>query len=316
MSTLHEALVQYVTVRRALGTKLTEPAATLGQFVSFLEREGASCITTTLALRWAMTPQGVQRATWARRLSMVRRFATWLIAFDPQTEVPPRRLLPGHRRRNQPHIFTDTEIGRLMVEAARLQSSTGLRPLTYTTLIGLLASTGLRPGEALALDKSDVDLENGILSIRQTKFGKSRFVPLEPSTCEALQKYAKRRDVLCVSPRSHSFLLSERGMRVHGGTARRTFAMMSCTIGLRQTIARRRWGRGPRLQDFRHTFATRRLLEWYRDGLDVERELPKLSTYLGHVEVGLTYWYIEAIPELLAFATKRLNTSRTPGGEQ
>jgi integrase len=201
-----------------------------------------------------------------------------------------------------------------MAEAARLQSPTGLRPIAYTTLIGLLASTGLRPGEALALDRSDVDFENGILSIRQTKFGKSRFVPLEPSTREALQQYAAKRDALCVCPRGKAFLLSERGMRIPGGTARRTFAAISCAIGLRLPMVRRRWGRGPRLQDFRHTFATQRLVEWYRAGLDVERELPKLSTYLGHVEIGLTYWYIEAVPELLAFATKRLGTVHLPGG--
>jgi len=316
MKTLREALVQYVMVRRALGTRLAEPAATLGQFVAFLERERSSRITTALALRWAMEPQGVQRATWARRLSMVRQFATWLSAFDPQTEVPPRRLLPGRRRRNRPHIFTDAEIGGLMAEAAQLRSSTGLRPLTYTTLIGLLASTGLRPGEALALDKSDVDLENGILSIRQTKFGKSRFVPLAPSTREALRQYAERRDALCLRPRSDAFLLSERGGRVQGYTARQTFAAMSCAIGLRPPMVQRRWGRGPRLQDFRHSFATCRLVEWYRAGLDVERELPKLSTYLGHVEIWLTYWYIEAVPELLALATKRLGTVHLPGGEQ
>jgi len=315
MNSLHDALMQYIRVRRALGTRLAEPEGTLGQFVAFLERERSSRITTALALRWAMEPQGVQRATWARRLSMVRVFATWLSTFDPQTEVPPPRLLPARRRRNRPHIFTDAEIGRLMAEAARLRSSTGLRPLTYTTLIGLLASTGLRPGEALALDKSDVDFENGILSIRQTKFGKSRFVPLEPSAREALQQYAERRDALCLCPQSPAFLLSERGRRIHGGTARRTFAAISCAIGLRPAMVEKRWGRGPRLRDFRHTFATGRLLEWYRAGLDVERELPKLSTYLGHVEIGLTYWYIEAVPELLTFASKRLGTARMPGGE-
>ena len=315
MNTLRDALVQYVTVRRALGTRLREPAVTLGDFVAFLERERSSRITTALALRWAMTPQGVQPATWARRLSMVRRFAIWLSAFDPQTEVPPPRLPPGRRRRNRPHIFSDVEIGRLMAEAARRRSSTGLRPFTYRTLIGLLASTGLRPGEALALDRSDVDLENGILSIRQTKFGKSRFVPLEPSTCEALRQYAERRDALCLRPRSHAFLLSERGMRVQGGTARRMFAGISRAIGLRPDLGRR-CGRGPRLQDFRHTFATRRLLEWYRSGLDVQRELPKLATYLGHVDIGLTYWYIEAVPELPALATTRLGSPRQPGGAQ
>jgi len=182
MTGLHEALTQYVTIRRALGTRLAEPAFTLRQFVTFLEREGSSRITTALAVRWAMASPGVQRATWGRRLSMVRRFAAWLSAFDPHTEVPPQRLLPSRHRRPRPHIFTEAETRRLMAEATRRRSRTGLRPLTYTTLIGLLAATGLRPGEALALDRPDVDLENGILSIRETKCGKSRFVPIEPST--------------------------------------------------------------------------------------------------------------------------------------
>ncbi len=316
MTTLREALIQYVTVRRALGTRLAEPAETLGQFVSFLERERSSHITTALALQWAMAPQGVQRATWARRLSMVRQFATWLKTFDPETEVPPHRLILGRRRRNKPHIYTNAEIGHLMSEAARLRSSSGLRSLTYETLIGLLVSTGLRPGEALALDRSDVDLKNGILSIRQTKFGKSRFVPLDPSTCEALRQYAGRRDAVCVQPRSPAFLLSERGKRVVGGNARRTFALISSAIGLRPPMVGQLCGRGPRLQDFRHSFATQRLVEWYRAGVDVERELPKLSTYLGHAEIGLTYWYIEAVPELLALATRRLGTVHLPGGER
>jgi integrase len=315
MSALHKALSQYVTVRRALGTRLVEPARTLRQFVIFLERRGSSHITTPLALQWAMTPQGVQPATWARRLSMVRRFAHWLSASDPQTEVPPARLLPARRRRRRPHIFSDEEIGRLMVEGVQRRSRTGLRGLTYTTLIGLLASTGLRPGEALALDRSDVDLERGILSIRETKFGKSRLVPIDPSTRRALRQYAERRDALGVHLRSPAFLLAESGRRLQGCTARRMFALLSCITGLRPaTESRRRVGRGPRLQDFRHTFATRRLLEWYRAGLDVERELPTLSTYLGHIEVGLTYWYIEAVPELLALATERLVKPHRPRG--
>ena len=316
MSALHEALAQYVEVRRALGTKLAEPASTLAQFVAFLEREGSAHITTTLALQWAMAPQGVQRATWARRLSMVRRFATWLSAVDPQTEVPPRGAIPGRRRRRRPYIFTEVEVRRLMAEAARRRSRTGLRPLTYMTLIGLLAATGLRPGEALALDTADVDLDHGLLSIRQSKFGKSRVVPVETSTRGALQQYVARRDILCARPQSPAFFLSERGRRVHGNTARRMFAVLSCAIGLRPPVAGRRWGRGPRLQDFRHTFATRRLVEWYQAGLDVARELPKLATYLGHVEIGLTYWYIEAVPELLAHATTRLGSTRLPGGPQ
>ena len=163
-----------------------------------------------------MEPQGVQRATWARRLGMVRRFATWFSTIDARTQVPPHRLLAPRRRRNKPHIFTEQEIARLMAEATRLASPTGLRALTYTTLIGLLTATGLRPGEALALDRSDVDLETGILAIRQTKFGKSRFVPVSDSTRAALQEYAKQRDALRPNRRTDAFLVSERGARLKG----------------------------------------------------------------------------------------------------
>jgi integrase len=306
MINLRDALTQYVELRRALGTKLQEPAITLGRFLDFLESEKAEFITSELALRWAMQPQGVQRATWARRLGMVRGFATWFNTIDERTEVPPRRLLAARRRRNKPHIFTEQEIGHLMTQSGQLDSPSGLRALTYTTLIGLLTATGLRPGEALALDRSDVDLENGILSIRQSKFGKSRFVPVTESTRAALADYAKQRDKLCSRPRTEAFLVSERGARLQGYTARRTFATISCTVGLRPATGSRRVGRGPRLQDFRHCFATRKLVEWYRAGLDVGRELPKLATYLGHVDVAHTYWYLEAVPELLELATERL----------
>jgi integrase len=160
-----------------------------------------------------------------------------------------------------------------------------------------------------------VDLQNGILAIRESKFGKSRFVPVEDSTRTALARYAKLRDKLCPRPATEAFLVSERGRRVPGGVARRTFARMSCSIGLRAPTGTQRIGRGPRLQDFRHSFATRRLIQWYRAGLDVGREMPKLATYLGHVDVGHTYWYIEAVPELLQLATERLG-GHQPGGER
>jgi site-specific recombinase XerD len=310
MTTVRDALPQYVALRRALGTKLEEPARTLEQFVQFLEREGSEFVTSEMALRWAVQPQGVQPATWARRLSMVRRFAAWLSTIDTRTEVPPHRLLAARRKRNKPHIFTEPEIGQLMAEATRLGSQTGLRALTFTTLIGLLTTTGLRPGEALALDQSDVDLENGILAIRQTKFGKSRFVPISESTRHGLQRYAKQRDALCRRLRTNAFLVSEGGDRLHGCTARRTFARISCVVGLRAAAGKHRSGRGPRLQDFRHCFATRKLIEWYEAGLDVAREMPKLTTYLGHLDVAHTYWYLEAVPELLQLATDRLSGYR------
>ena len=206
MTAIRDALTQYIIVRRALGTRLEEPARTLGYFVDFLEHKKATFITTSLALRWACEPKNVQRATWARRLSMVRQFAAWLNVFDPRTEVPPKRLLNARHQRNKPYIYNSQEIQRLMTEASRLPSPTGLRARTYAMLIGLLAVTGLRPGEALALNMSDVDLHNGILSIRQTKFGKSRFVPIENSTLVALEDYAKQRNKLCACLQTDSFL--------------------------------------------------------------------------------------------------------------
>lgn len=313
MSALNDALREYVAVRRALGTQFREPAVTLGHFVEFLEHVGAEFITTNLALHWAREPEGVQRATWARRLSMVRRFAVWLSGFDPRTEVPPRGLIEARHRRTKPHIFTQQEIEQLMAEASRLPSPTGLRALTYGTLIGLLAATGLRPGEVPALDVHDVDLTNGILAIRQTKFGKSRFVPVDDSTRAALAHYAQRRDELCPHRGTGAFLVSERGTRLDQRAARRTFAKLSYAIGLRTATEGQRSGRGPRLQDLRHTFATRRLVEWYRAGLNVEREMPKLTTYLGHVSTSTTYWYIEAVPELLQLATEYLASHRRGG---
>ena len=258
MKTLYDALAEYVKVRRAFGAQLREPAVTLGHFVAFLESEKAQFITAPLALRWACQSDGVQRATWARRLSMVRRFAAWLSASDPRTEIPPRRLLEGRRRRPKPHIYTDREIEQLMGSMARLDSPTGLRSLTFVTLIGLLVATGLRTGEALALDIDDVDLQKGVLAIRQTKFGKSRFVPVDWSTLAAIKCYAERRDELRPRRQTNAFLVSERGTRLQGCTARRTFARVSRAIGLRSPAEGSRIGRGPRLQDLRHTFVTRK----------------------------------------------------------
>jgi integrase len=184
-----------------------------------------------------------------------------------------------------------------------------MRARTYTTLIGLLAATGLRPGEALALDKADVDLKDGILAVRESKFGKSRFVPLHDSARRALAEYAACRDRLHPQRLTRAFFISERGKRLQGDSARRTFARLSANIGIRTLPDKRRNGRGPRLQDLRHSFATRRLIEWYRAGSDVRREMPKLTTYLGHVSVASTYWYIEAVPELLQLATERLKAA-------
>lgn len=313
MGAIRNSLIQYVAVRRALGTAFYEPALALGHFVDLLELEGAEFITIDLAMRWAMAPKLVERATWGRRLSQVRGVARWLSATDSRNEIPPTRLLSARRRRNPPHIYTEREIDDLMAQAARLHSRTGMRALTYSTLIGLLVATGLRPGEAIRLDRTDVDLVNGILSIRESKFGKSRFVPVDESTRAALARYAQGRDRLCSQRLSEAFLVGERGKRLIAGNVRSMFVRMSRAIGLRAATDDGRDGYGPRLQDFRHSFATGKLVEWYRAGLDVTRELPKLATYLGHVDVGLTYWYIEAVPELLELAASYLDRDRSGG---
>lgn len=304
MSALRTALAQYLATRRALGIQLLEPGQALGQFLDFLDSAGAEFITTSLALRWACQPPGAQAATWARRLCAVRRFAAWLCAFDPRNEVPAKGLIRGRHRRKAPYIFSDQQVSLLMEAAAQLAPPP--RALTTATIIGLLAATGLRPGEALMLRVTDVDLSSGILTVHKTKFGKTRFVPVEESTRVALAGYSTQLAALGLERRCDRFFVDRRAACVKAGTLRRAFARLCVAAGLRQPAAAKRLGRGPRLQDLRHTFATRRLVEWYRAGGDLERKTVALATYLGHVDIAHTYWYLEAIPELLQLATERL----------
>lgn len=306
MSALRDAVDEYVALRRALGAQIHRAAGDLHRFVDYLEDEGADFVTTELALRWARRSTSAQPATWAERLAVVRRFALWRSVTDARTQVPPPGLLPHRRRRIPPYVYSDEEIERLVEETARLPSAARLRGPTFATLFGLLAATGLRIGEALNLDTADVDLRDGVLTIRKAKFGNSRFVPLHESTRRALARYAERRDRVLPRRTHNAFFVTERGKRICHGMAEWTFARVSCAIGLRAPAPRGRTGRGPRLHDLRHRFAAARLIEWYRTGVDVERELPKLATYLGHVHVRYTYWYIEAVPELLQLATERL----------
>ena len=313
MKSLQRHLTEYIAARRALGTQLQEPANTLRGFVRFVGRKKARFITIPLALEWAQQSKNVQRATWARNLSMVRQFARWLSVLEPRHQVPPARLLKVRHRRNKPHIYTDDEIIRLMKAAAALKSSRGMKAATLKTLIGLLAATGLRPGEAMALEEPDVDLQAGVLVIRESKFGKSRQVPIHPSAVAALENYARLRRHVFAHGISSSCLVSDVGTALAPGTLRRWFCEIAVVCGLRKTPQGKRYGRGPRLQDLRHTFATRRLVEWYRAGLNVSVQMPKLAAYLGHSSVGCTYWYIEAVPELLQLATEFERTTRQGG---
>jgi integrase len=296
---LREALEEYLAVRRALGFILAEPSRLLHKFVVHAEQKGAPSITTELALRWAIQP-GCRPAQWANRLSMVRRFARYMSALDARTEIPPHGLLPYRFRRTQPYLYTDEEIAHLIKAAQKLPSPLGLRAATYSTLFGLLAVTGMRVSEPVGLDRDDVDLTRGILTVRRTKFGKTRMLPLHASTLEALRRYVDRRDRLF--PKTRSFFVSERGTRLTVWSVEKTFVLLSRQIGLRSPED----SYGPRLHDLRHRFAVQTLLRWYRTDIDVERHLPELSAYLGHVHVADTYWYISAVPELLQLATLRL----------
>jgi integrase len=302
MNTLREAVADYLALRRGLGFKLRIAGPRLFDFVALLEREGASYITNEFALRWAMQCSACQPAQWAGRLSFVRGFARHRSATDPRTEVPPYSLLPHRPRRARPYLYTEEEIERLLEAAKNLPPVTGLRRWTYYCLFGLLTVTGLRISEAIALERQDVDLQQGLLRIRSSKFGKSRLVPLDPSTERALARYRKQRDRILGTVTTPDFLVNARGRPLESSNVRRTFYCLSRQIGLRGAND----NHGPRLHDFRHRFAIETLIRWYRSGEDVERRLPVLSTYLGHAHVTDTYWYLSACPELMGLATQRL----------
>ena len=309
MTSIGKAVEEYLAMRRALGFKLRLPGGMLHDFALYLEHDGASHITTDLALRWAKQPAEAQPAHWANRFGVVRRFARYLSASDPHTEIPPLGLLPHRYRRKQPYIYSDAEIRELLRAARRLPSTTGLRAASYSTLIGLLAVTGLRISEAVGLDDQDVDWAEGVLTIRQTKFKKARMVPVHPSTARALRRYLSLRDCLHPLRSTDGFFVSEHGRRLTDFTARWTFNKLSRETGVRGQTDRR----GPRLHDFRHRLAVKALVQWYRQGADVEGRLPVLSTYLGHAHVTDTYWYLTAVPELLRLAADRLEVR---GGSQ
>jgi integrase/recombinase XerD len=305
MNSLQTALDEYLAVRRALGNKLRLAGRLLQRFVEFAEQEGADYITTELALKWATQPAHAQPSQWANRLRVVRLFAQYCQPNDPRTVVPPPDLLPHRYRRVTPHIYSDQEIISLIKAARRLPSTIGLRPHTYATLFGLYAATGLRANEALHLNRDDVDLLNGVLTVRDSKFGKARYVPLHPSTQRALQRYAKLRDRLCRTPDNPRFFLSDRGTRVSYDMLRWTFVKVSHEIGLRAPGD----SHGPRLHGLRHRLAINTLLKWYRRDVDVERHLPELSTFLGHAHITDTQWYLTATPQLLRYALKRVERS-------
>ena len=301
MIDLRSALERYLSMRQGLGYKYQHQARRLADFVSFMESCKTTTITTKLAVEWATLPPD-RHASWALRLTDVRGFARHVANIDPQTEVPPAGILP-RLKRAKPYVYSDAEIDALLAAALALPPTDGLRRWTYHCLFGLIAVTGLRLSEAIGLQRGDVDLEEGVLTIRETKFGKSRLVPVHPTTCSALRSYAERRDTRLGSRCGSNFFVAERGGRLLHQYVHRVFWRLSRETGLRRPGDHS----GPRVHDFRHRFAIRTLLGWYREGTDVERQLPTLSTYLGHTCVRDTYWYLSACPELMQEAARRLD---------
>jgi integrase len=304
---LGQAINDYLAMRRALGFKLRLCGNALLDFSSFMQERNAEYVTIKLAVEWAQQRATSKPSTWAQRLGYVRGFAKFRIATDPRTEIPTWDLLPCVSQRARPYLYSEEEI-RALLDATSILPVTSaagvLRRKTYYCLIGLLSVSGMRISEAVNLKMSDVDLDTGVLTVTDGKFGKSRFVPVHCSTQKVLSNYKFARDEY-LGMRGFSseyFFVTHFGGRIDTADVRRKFYSMSKSVGLRNEGP----NRGPRIHDLRHRYAVTTLLQWYRDGEDVERKLPLLSTYLGHVKVKDTYWYLTACPELMGHAVRLL----------
>jgi integrase/recombinase XerD len=306
MTDLHAAAEQYLATRRAVGFKLTRVEGLLFNFVEFLRSHAAARVTCELALRWATLPSDASPVWWKSRLCVARCFARYLASLDPLTEVPPTDLLPrvvGGADRVIPYPYSDSEIAALLAAARSIRSP--LTAATCETILGLLVVTGMRVGETLRLDLDDLDVDRGVLIVRDSKFNRSREVPLHQSALAALRRYGQVRDEHHPVPRSPSLFVSRTGGRLSYRTVNWHFDRLVRAAGLQPRSTRCR----PRLHDLRHRFACTTIEEWHRDGVDVHSRLPLLSTYLGHIDPNSTYWYLSGQPHLLAAAARRLEAS-------
>jgi integrase len=303
MSPLEAALVDYLGLRRALGHKLDDAGRQLARFVAYLDDVGADTVTMETALGFVLDPDLDPASTNpGRRLTAVRGFARHLAGSNADTEIPPAGLVSYRARRRTPYLFSDDDVAAV-IRCARTLARWPFRAETQATLIGLLAVTGMRVGEVLRLEPSDIDWADAVIMVRDTKFGKGRNVPVSASTIEALADYRHRRD--------QTRAVTTRLFVSHAGTPV-AYSYFGATF--RKAVAASGIGEGspvwPRVHDLRHSFAVRTLLGWYRAGLDVEALLPRLSTYLGHREPRFTYTYLTATPELLGHASARLEAAQ------
>jgi len=304
MSSMQELVQEYLEHRRKLGYALKVEGAELLRFARFADEAGeCEPLTVELAVRWAQLPRHAHPIYRARRLDMVRRFAKHRALFDSGTQIPPNGLLGPSYRRITPYIYSDEQVEDLLDAAAQLGPQGGLRPHTYVTLFGLLASTGMRISEALGLTLDDVDLDRGLLQIRASKFKQSRLLPVHGSTSHALRDYREHRQRYHPRAVTKAFFLTERATSLKYWRTNRTFTALRRRLGWEELGC----ARSPRIHDLRHRFAIKRLSLWYKAGVDIDHAIHQLSTYLGHARITDTYWYLSAAPELLAAAAGRFD---------
>lgn len=303
MNSLRASVSEYLALRRSLGFRLKKDERLLLDFAAFMERRHAAHITARLAVKWAQQPASTDANYHAGRLRAVRSFARYRILADPRTEIPAADLLPRHRSTFRPHIYSEDEIKRVL--AASLQRRRGAKPISRWSryaIFGLLSVTGMRVGEVLNLNLEDADLDNGVLTIRNAKFGKDRLIPLHATTCDVLRTYRERRDEFLAGRVVEPFFISPLGCRIAHGVLDKSFLRLTRKLGMRGASD----ATGPRLHDLRHTMAVEVLRRCYREGADPERRLPALSTYLGHTHLNYTYWYLHQNPSLMTEAMARL----------
>ncbi|MGX1159837.1 site-specific recombinase XerD [Arthrobacter sp. SLBN-100] len=298
---LREELTDYLRFRRALGYRLDRPEKLLGQFLDHLEQSGTDVVTTEAALDWSRLPVNAESNWHAYRLSVVRGFATYLHAVDPVHQVPAPDMLPQRPHRASPYLYSDAEISTLLTATTILR--TPLRRATFATLIGLLAVTGMRVGEAIALNRDDLDLTSQRMLVRFGKFGKTRALVLHPTTVDALHRYQLLRDRDAPATGTRALFVSTAGTRLIYCNVHHTFKQLAHHAGLRARSGPCR----PRIHDLRHSFAVQSMLDAYAAGQDGQTRLTLLSTWLGHVNPASTYWYLSASPELMAAAGQRLD---------
>ena len=300
MSAMSGHVENYLKMRRNLGYKLERSGVLLPQLVAYLETAGSPTLTSDLAISWARLPTQASPNHWAARLAVAGGFARYLQTIDPATEVPPSGVFPTRRHRPTPYLWSQDDIGRLLDAARALRSP--IRAATHEALFGLLAVSGMRVGEAVGLDRDDIDLQTGVITIRHAKHDRTRLVPLHETTVAALDAYVSERDRLCPTSRSDAFFISSTGTRLDRSGVSKTLRQITTDMGIRTAAVR------PTVHQLRHSFAVRTLIDWQQSGVSIDGHIAILSTYLGHIAPSDTYWYLSASPELMATAAERLDT--------